>query len=115
MLRVMIRMEWPKTADGRRAMLLVGMAIGCAIFAQAMAGIWFGLLEEPGGDIESPPLPMIIPMLAAVVIGAGLAVWSGFHVVRAWRAGDRALPLVVPILATAIVVFFLIGEFAVPH
>lgn len=96
-------------------MLLVGIAIGCALFAQTLAGIWFGLLEEPGGDIESPPLPMIVPMLAAVVVGAGLAVWSGVHAIRAWRAGDRSVALIVPLLAAALVVLFLVGEFALPH
>jgi len=96
-------------------MLLVGIAIGCAVFAQAMAGIWFGLLEEPGGDIESPPTGMLIPMLIAVIVGAVLAVWAGVNAIRAWRAGDRSLLLLVPMLATAVVAFFLIGEFAVPH
>lgn len=106
---------WPATREGRRAGWLMLAAIGFSLGGMLMAGLWFGLLEEPGGDQESPPIWLQVPMLAAVLAGGVSAVVGGVFAMLALRKGDRSLVLIPAIIALLFAVTFIVGEFAVPH
>ncbi len=108
-------LRWPVTREGRRAGWLVAIAAGLTVGGMLMAGIWFGLAEEPGGDQESPPVWLQVPMVASVLAGGIAAVSSGVLAILALRQGDRSLVLVPAILAMLAAVTFVAGEFAVPH
>lgn len=105
----------PSTAAGRRAARCFGVALAGAALAMALAGLWFGLLEPEGGDIESPPIAFQVPMLLGVLAGAIAALVGAVFAVLALRRGDRSLVLMLPLLAAAWVLFFLGGEFLIGH
>lgn len=101
--------------QGRKAGLLFAAAITLVACGIGLAGLWFGLLEEPGGDQESPPLPMVIPMFLAALGGFVAAVSGGVFAFLAIRRGDRSAILALPLIAFLLALTFIVGEFAVPH
>lgn len=105
----------PSTAQGRKAGLLFAVAAALVVLGIGLAGLWFGLLEEPGGDQESPPLPMVIPMFLAALGGFVAAISGGVYAVMAIRRGDRSAILALPLIAFLLALTFIVGEFAVPH
>lgn len=105
----------PSTREGRRAGLLFAVAAALVVCGIALAGLWFGLLEEPGGDQESPPLPLVIPMFLAALGGVVAAIGGGVFAFLAIRRGDRSAILVLPVIAFLFALTFIVGEFAVPH
>lgn len=105
----------PSTAQGRKAGLLFAVAAALVACGIGLAGLWFGLLEEPGGDQESPPLPMLVPMFLAALGGIVAAISGGVFAFLAIRRGDRSAILALPLLAFLFALTFILGEFAVPH
>ena len=105
----------PTTTQGRRAGRLFAVAAILVVCGIGLAGLWFGLLEEPGGDQESPPLPLVIPMFLAALGGMAAAITGGVFAVLAIRRGDRSGILALPLIAFLFALTFIVGEFAVPH
>ncbi|MBE0609565.1 MAG: hypothetical protein IH609_09305 [Dehalococcoidia bacterium] len=108
-------MNWPSTREGRRAGLFFAVAAALVVCGSGLSGLWFGLLEEPGGDQESPPLPLLIPMFLAALGGFVAAISGGVFAFLAIRRGDRSAILVLPLIAFLLALTFIVGEFAVPH
>lgn len=105
----------PSTAQGRKAVRFFAGAVALAVFGLLMSGLWFGLWEEPGGDQESPPVWLQVPMVMAVLAGGISAVTGGVFALLALRRGDRSAILVLPLIALLFALTFVVGEFAVPH
>lgn len=105
----------PSSAQGRKAGLLFAVAAALVVCGIGLAGLWFGLLEEPGGDQESPPLPFVIPMFLSAIGGLAAAISGGVFAVMAIRRGDRSGILALPLIGFLFALTFIVGEFAVPH
>lgn len=105
----------PSTAQGRRALMFWGIAVGGLVLGIGLAGLWFGLLEPSGGDQESPPIWFLLPMLAGALTALGTTIAGGIYAARAMYCGDRSVFLVLPALAVLIAITFFVGEFAAAH
>lgn len=107
-------LHWPSTEQGRRAVRLWATAVACLAIGIGLAGIWFGLLEQAGGDQESPPIWFLLPMGAAALTALGTTVAGGVYAAIGMRHGDRSLLLALPTLAVLFALAFFIGEFIPP-
>jgi hypothetical protein len=96
---------WPQTPLGWWAVRLLLAAVG--LFIISVISVTVGGLEGPGFN----------PWIALTIIPAGIAALAGglAGATALLRSHERAVAVVVPVAVGVIVLFFLVGELAVPH
>ena len=107
--------RWPSTPRGRQSVTLYGVATVLVVLMIAVAGLWFGVLEDAPGEQESPPVWLQVPLVAAALVAFASALAGGALAIMALWRGDRSALLVLPFAAAMVALTFVVGEAAVPH